>query len=172
MHDLNLRTAKYFVFGDFNLDLINISSKNNAIQKYASNLLGCSCKCLVNVPTRITQTSKTLIDHIHTNVSLFLKSTEATHSGKAISDISDHHVTFVNISLKSAHEKRASSFSFIRDMKNFQLERFTDDLNQNFSNFSVENSDQVDAVFNKFISIFVAVVDKHAPLKRASKKER
>ena len=35
MHDLNLKTAKYFVLRDFNLDLINISSKNNVIQKYA-----------------------------------------------------------------------------------------------------------------------------------------
>ena len=43
MHDLNLKTAKYFVLGDFNLDLMNISTKNNAIQKYASNLLSCSC---------------------------------------------------------------------------------------------------------------------------------
>ena len=54
MHVLNLRTAKYFVLGGFNLDLMNISSKNNAIQKYASNLLRCLCKCLINVPTRIT----------------------------------------------------------------------------------------------------------------------
>ena len=172
MHDLNLKTAKYFVLGDFNLDLMNISTKNNAIQKYASSLLGCSCKCLINVPTCITQSSKTLIDHIYTNVSIFPKSTVATHSGVVVSGISDHHGTFVSVSLKSAYKKKASSFSFIRDMKNFQLERFTDDLSQNFSNFSVENSDLVDSSFNKFISIFAAVVDKHAPLKRASRKEK
>ena len=172
MHDLNLKTAKCFVLGDFNLDLMNISTKNNAIQKYASNLLGCSCKCLINVPTRITQSSKTLIDHIYTNVIMFPKSTVATHNGVVILDISDHHGTFVSVSLKSAYKKKASSFSFICDMKNFQLERFTDDLSQNFSDFSVENSDQVDSSFNKYISIFAAVVAKHAPLKRASRKEK
>ena len=31
MHDLNFKTAKYFVVGDLNVDLINISIKNNAI---------------------------------------------------------------------------------------------------------------------------------------------
>ena len=71
MHDLNLKSATYFVLGDFNLDLMNISCKNNAIQKYASYLLGCSCKCLMNMPTRITQTSKTLIDHIYTIIHLY-----------------------------------------------------------------------------------------------------
>ena len=172
MHDLNLKIAKYFVLGDFNLDLIKISSKNNAIQKYASNLIGCSCKCLITLPTRITPTSKTLVDHIYTNVSIFFESTVAAHSGVAISDISDHYGTFVHISLKSAHKKKASSFSFIRDIKNFQFERFADDPSQNFSNFLVENSDQADSVFNKFISIFAAVVDKHVPLKRASRKEK
>ena len=172
MHDLNLKTAKCFVLGDFNLDLMNISTKNNAIQKYASNLLGCSCKCLINVPTRITQSSKTLIDHIYTNVIMFPKSTVATHNGVVILDISDHHGTFVSVSLKSAYKKKASSFSFICDMKNFQLERFTDDLSQNFSDFSVENSDQVDSSFNKYISIFAVVVAKHAPLKRALRKEK
>ena len=172
MHDLNRKTAKYFVLGDFNLDLINISRKNNAIQKYASNQPGCSCKCFINVPTRITQTSKTLIDHIYTNVSMFRKSAVATHNGVAISDISDHHGSFVSVSLKSAHKKKASSFSFIPDIKNFQLERFTDDLSQNFSDFLVKNNNQVDSLFNKFISIFAAVVDKHVPLKQASRKEK
>ena len=50
---------------------------------------------------------------------MFLKSTVATHSGMAISDISDHHGKFVTVSLKSTQKKKASSFSFIRDMKNF-----------------------------------------------------
>ena len=128
MHDLNLKTAKYFVLRDFNLDVMNISHKNNAIQKYASNLPGCSCKCFINMPTRIIQTSKTLIDHIYTTVSMFRKSTVAAHSGVAISDISDQYGSFVSVSLKSAHKKKASSFSFIPDIKNFQLQRFTDDL--------------------------------------------
>ena len=103
---------------------------------------------------------------------MFPKSTVATRGGGAISDISVHHGTFVNVSLKSAHKKKASSFSFIRDMKNFQLERFTDDLSQNFSDFSIENSDQVDSLFSKFISNFAAVVEKTCALKRASRKEK
>ena len=76
------------------------------------------------------------------------------------------------LSLKFAHKKEASSFSFIRDMKNFQLERFIDDLSQNFSDFSVENSDQVASLLNKFIFIFAALVDKHASIKQASRTEK
>ena len=171
MLDLNLKTAKYLVRGDYNLDLMNIRSKNNPIQKYASNLLGCSCKCLINVLTLITQTSKTLIDLIYTNVSMFRKSTAATHSGMAISDISDHHGTFVNVSLKSAHKKKASSFLFIRDMKNFQLERFTNDLNQNLGDFLIENSDQVDSLFNKFF-LFLLQCRQTCTFKASFKKRK
>ena len=33
------------------------------IRRYANMLLGCNCRCLIDVPTRVTETSKTLIDH-------------------------------------------------------------------------------------------------------------
>ena len=86
----------------------------------------------------------------------------ATYGGVAISGISDHHGTFVNVSVKSAHKKGEPSFSFIRDMKNFQLERFTDNLSQNLSDFSVKNSNQVDSLFtNLFVFLLQLSTSMH-----------
>ena len=30
-------------------------------------ILSCNCRCLIDMPTRVTETSKTLIDHVITN---------------------------------------------------------------------------------------------------------
>ena len=67
LHSYNLNNAKYCILGDININLLTIKNSGN-IRKYANNLLSCSCRCLIDVPTRISQNSKTLIDHIYTNI--------------------------------------------------------------------------------------------------------
>ena len=54
------------MMGDFNIDLLKISKKET-IRQYANMLLGSMCQCLIDLPTRVTSKSKSLIDHIYTN---------------------------------------------------------------------------------------------------------
>ena len=96
LHNYNLNNAKYCILGDININLLNIKNSGN-IQKYANNLKSCSCKCLIDLPTRISQNSKTLIDHIYTNIA-----DTKVESGIAVTDTSDHCGTFANFLLKSA----------------------------------------------------------------------
>ena len=56
-------------------------------------LLNCNCRSLIDVPTRVTETSKTLIDHIITN-----DKQRAVSTGVLISDLSDHYGAFAIIS--------------------------------------------------------------------------
>ena len=63
---LNNSKNPFYCLGDFNVNLINISS-NNAVRKYANMLISCINRCLIDVPTRIGPTSSTLIDHLYTN---------------------------------------------------------------------------------------------------------
>ena len=58
--------TEFYALGDFNIDLLQLNT-NKAICMYAENLLASSMKCLIDKPTRIAETSKTLIDHIYTN---------------------------------------------------------------------------------------------------------
>ena len=90
LHSYNLNNAKYCILGDININLLNIKNSSN-IQKYSNNLLSCSCKCLIDLPTHISQNSKTLIDHIYTNIA-----NTKVESGIAVTDIWDHCSTFAN----------------------------------------------------------------------------
>ena len=74
------------LLGDFNFDLLN----PNQEWENALNLLG--LKQIINEPTRVTQNSKTLIDHIYTN------NTNKISSPLVIkSSISDHYPIFCNL---------------------------------------------------------------------------
>ena len=59
---LNSKSHPYCIFGYFDLDLLKIEL-NNLIKNYANTLLRCSCKCLINQPTRAL--SQTLPDHVY-----------------------------------------------------------------------------------------------------------
>ena len=95
LHNHNLDNAKYCILGDINIYLLNIKNSGN-IRKYANNLLSCSCICLMDLPTRILQNSKTLIDRIYTNIA-----NAKVKSGIAVTDNSDRCGTFASFLLKS-----------------------------------------------------------------------
>ena len=91
--------------------------------------------------------------------------------GIAISDISDHYPVFALIpSVK--HFKSNPRQVWKRDMKNFKAEHFIEDLNQTL-NASLSSFDStIHNQFEQFINSFTSVVNKHAPRKLATRKER
>ena len=56
----------FYCLGNFNINLLNIYARDE-IRRYTNMLLCCDCRCLIDVPTKVTETSKTLIDHVITN---------------------------------------------------------------------------------------------------------
>jgi len=78
-----IKNTQYYIFGDINIDLLTYDN-NIAVCDYV-NMLYCSgVKPLITKPTRITETTATLIDHIYTN-DVNLKT-----AGILIFHISDH----------------------------------------------------------------------------------
>ena len=69
-----------------NYNLLNID-KHTLTNEYYNLLTAASFKPLITKPTRITETSETLIDHIWTNN---LSNTSANKSHIILTDISDH----------------------------------------------------------------------------------
>ena len=63
---LNISKRPFYCIGDININLLKIS-KNDAIRRYASMLISCNCRCLIDIPTRFCTSTSTLIDHIYTN---------------------------------------------------------------------------------------------------------
>ena len=98
---------KFYLMGEFNIDLLQFHC-NQIMKTYADNLPGYSVKCCINKPTRISATTKSLLDHIYTNdfnLSLF--------SGIALYDISDHLPTFIFIKNIKYRKKNQRKFTFV-----------------------------------------------------------
>ena len=83
LHELKLRSKTIYLCGDYNIDLLKINSNEKFNTFYESTT---SVGFVLTLPTRICETTSTLIDNIYTNV------IDKSHtSGILITPISDHH---------------------------------------------------------------------------------
>ena len=98
--------------GDMNIDLL--SPSNNAItNRYQSLLDIFNLQQVVTLPTRVTKSSSSLIDHIITNNSSRISSTGVI----PCSIVSDHDGPFVCINVRA--KRFQPRYKYIRNMKTF-----------------------------------------------------
>ena len=91
-------TDKYlYIAGDFNLDLLKHSSKL-LIQVFMDTMISYALLPLITKPTRVTPTSKTLIDNVFSN-----NFVNSPASYIVLCDISDHLplITSINVTQKT-----------------------------------------------------------------------
>ena len=167
LHEFNHKKYSYMVVGDFNLDLMKVCSNNNN-RKYANNLISCSCKCLIGAPTRVTESSKTLLDHIYESTN---DAPYHTLGGIVLSDITDHLPVFAIKSSKMKKSKLNNDYHF-RDMTNFDPEIFADEMHFKIKNLMLPDHCDINAKFDEFNQILGKVINKFAPLKKASRKQK
>ena len=110
-------------------------------------LFSCNCRCLIDVPTRVTETSKTSIDHVITN-----DKQRTVASGVLISNLSDHYGVFAIISYNNKPSKRSNKI-FIRDKTKFILDDF---LLANYELFCIfeDKSKNVNELYDGFVKAF------------------
>ena len=111
---------------------------------------------IISKPTRITDHSATLIDHIYTNVPQ-----KVVKSGICLAGITDHLPIFctVNNKLPTYDDRK-----YFRDFSRFKDELFINDLNNlNFNNLV---SSDVNQSMNNILKALTKITDKYAPLRR------
>ena len=84
---------------------------------------------------------------------------------------SDHMAAFVSISTKKSRVKSKVQF-LIRDMNNFNLEKFLRALENDLTAANLNSIESAQVAFDKFEEVLQIVVNKFAPLKKASRKEK
>ena len=67
---------------------------------------------------------------------------------------------------------RKSEKQLIRCMKNFNLENFLIDLEEAISPWNFNTGSTVHTDFDEFIHIFQTIINKHAPLRKLSRREK
>lgn len=104
-----LRNRPFYVFGDFNNDLL---SKQNKMERLITDA---KLTQLIRKPTRITPHSATLIDLIITN-----KPESVTHSDSIPCPVADHDLVTATIDIRKP--KREPVFKTFRKLKNYSPE--------------------------------------------------
>ena len=149
--------------GDFNIDLLNYEN-HTATNEFVNMMFSYHFQPSILHPTRITDTSSTIIDNIYIN-----NATESNIcSGNILSLISDHLPQFA-ILYDNAPEYKTSSY-YAYDYKNFNEGKFLSDYNDIERSFLNDNDIDVNQKFEIFLFKLHNLVDKHLPKKKLSKK--
>ena len=88
LEKISFENKEVYLLGDFNINILNFETDRPTAEIFDNNnIYSNSFVPYITLPTRITPTSKTLIDNI-----FFNNINKAITSGNLITDISDHLV--------------------------------------------------------------------------------
>ena len=164
LHKLSSENKSVILLGDFNVDLMkydNHHSTNEFLDSLSSHLF----LPHITQPTRIRDSSKTLIDNIFSNTLI-----ENTISGNLTATISDHLPQFLILPNIFSNPPSNKSNIYERDWSNFVqenliLEYFSVDWNS-----LINNDNDVNLSFKIFLKRINAILDNHASLRKITKK--
>ena len=135
---LRARSKSVFLCGDYNIDLLKINANDN-FNIFYENVISSSFIPSITLPTRICDTTSTLIDNIYTN-----SVDKICTSGILIRPISDHQMYFCMINSNTCHSEQTKKFievevcdhesiqSFVTEISNANIyEKLQKNLNTN-----------------------------------------
>ena len=160
------KTKNITLVGDLNIDLIKHDTDKHG-QELINMTTSHGFLQVISRPTRITDHTATLIDHIYTN-----KIQDVYSCGVIACDISDHLVTYVNIALCEKLNHNTTNFS--KGYSKFteaNTQKFRDLLNDETWQ-SVLDEPSAQSKYTKFIEIYTHHYNAAFPKVSTSKKRR
>ena len=146
----------YFLCGDGNVDLLKVKS-HKASSDFLDMLYGRGLYPLITKPSRITETSATLIDHIFTN-----SLENSIISGLVINDVSDHLPVFATFDCQMKRNTSENVDRYIRKREDEKVNRFRDDLlNEDWNGVYIND---VNVAYESFLRTYLALYNKNCPL--------
>ncbi|CAB3977046.1 Hypothetical predicted protein [Paramuricea clavata] len=144
------------LLGDLNCDMLKPTPGSASLIKTTKEL---NLNQLIKSPTRITESSQTLVDVI------FVSSPRlVVNSGVIETCISDHFPVYVSLKLKT--DKSPPNYITTRSYNKYDPDLFAIDLASNCDRLvSIFRMDNVDEKLTIFNEIFLNTLDKHAPVK-------
>ena len=161
---VNKERKKGVFLGDFNINLLDFGKKKE-VDKFIDTASSHNFFPTITFPTRITDSSSTLIDNI------YISPDDIDYeSGNLLSGISDHLAQFLIPVSKEVHEPR-ESVSY-RDWLSWNKVDFVDQFkNTRWKDLLRLHSDDADYSFEKFFEKLNKMIETHVPLKNISKKQ-
>ena len=150
-----------YICGDFNINLLKINTKPH-YNNFFKNMLSAGFFPKITLPTRICDTSSTLIDNIYSND---LKSNDI--SGIFVSHISDHQAIFTTTN--TLLNKGMDNKYIILETKNdISLNNFVQELRENNITEQINNDTNANSTDNYkiFLAIIQGAKNKNLPTKK------
>ena len=168
---LNKKRSKVILMSDINIDLkCDSSLKFEYLHMIESNAFS----SLITQPTRVTAGSQTIIDHLLTN------DTESVITpGVFLYKLADHYAIYCSISSYNLkHTKNRESTYTFRSIHSVDGNKFRNDLESSLMPMMYDimhlplSHSSLDQHFNHLVSAMSEVIEKHAPLQTASRKQK
>ena len=154
---------KAIICGDFNFNLLNFDS-DNSVNFFLNCMLEHGFQPCILQPTRITNTCRpSLLDNI------FLNGFDNPISGNILEHISYDHLP--NFSILNHENRRQVITKMKRDIEKLDIGKFQQDLLDSDFLVKLLNSDCTESAYTFFHQKYLYLLDKHAPLRRLTKKE-
>ena len=145
--------ADVLIMGDTNINTLKRGDTN--AMKYRNMIKRLRLTQLYNAPSRVTNTTKSCIDHILTNHKEFYRNCNAMDPG-----LSDHQLIFV--SRKKAQHKRTIKHIKCRNFRHFDALKFQADV-ECIDWSSIYECTDVNVCAHLFRLYLIDICDKHAP---------
>ena len=156
---VDLEKSDVVILGDLNADMMASSKLPKRDKQELLNFSRAyNFTQLIKEPTRITDTSRTMIDLVVAN-----NKHRIVKSGVVPVPLSDHFLVFCIIKADITTKAKPRILEY-RSYKNFNSILFNDDL-RNIPWHIVENEDNVDDALFTWNKMFSEVADQHAPVK-------
>ena len=148
-----------YILGDLNINLINENTDtSNGVKRYKQFCSLHGLKQLIKSPTRVTDKSTSLLDHILTD-----SSHRISQHGVLDIGLSDHQLIYCT--RKTTRVKRHEhTFIKIRTFKNYTKKVFLDKLSQiKFPSFL--EYEKINAAYSHFVELIANIIDEVAPVR-------
>jgi len=154
------------LLGDFNIDLLKHST-NREVSNFLDILGSHLIIPHVLLPTRITETSKTLIDNIFSTIT-----GSDCASGNLLHSVSDHLAQFLLISSGVKPINDESISRSYQQWSKFNHKNFMEDFRGlNWHEILKMRDQNIDVSFNCFSSKISELVDRHLPTRKLTRRQ-
>lgn len=151
IENLTTQNENIIIMGDFNIDHLKEDRMKLLMRTY--NLTQ-----IINEPTRVTQDTRTLIDHIYvTNESSYCT------TGVIPIGISDHHLTYTIRKKNKCGTNKHTTIRY-RDYKHLDEEKLLEDM-KNIDWESIKQMTDANEMWTFFKNSLIKVFDNHLPYK-------
>ena len=152
-----------YLMGDVNINLINHAS-HKSTGDYLDLIYSNGFIPLINRPTRVTEQSATLIDHIITNDFV----DKSLYQGVLLTEITDHYPVF-SITHATLNNHQASEYIVFRNLKKENYDKFQHCISE-MDWTTVMNSSSCEPAFNLFHEKIKCCYNQSFPLQKVRRK--